>query len=552
MGTNSKIETEAPQADFDFGYELLLRLADPPESVEKRQLTGFLRQLQRTGYEFLKEALDDPTDLETTWDEPVLGIPIDYPWNWVRRTGDFRGLVVDASDEADCELFRVNLAIQSLTGGAAEIVEGEHVYPLVPVPLGDTLSVQPEEDQRRFLEKFWAARHFGDGEGEYTIVGRSSSGRRFKAALVFFLHPLRIEPRLKRCHHLVDVRLVWEGDSSPEDWSTTERDALWACVFALLDELLLWASKPVDKCQPKLSVRVSQQAPGYRAFDCFDALITDRTGGHPFPEKCSAPSLEQVGLGEVEIEIGGPELPLTDGTGRLLPQAVLNLLTVMVYPNSEESQKRFLAAQLLHSPSIEDAAHLPEGAHALLEIHRLIPKASSVDSILQAAVLALRAGARAGDIFLWQLLCSESHPEHAGVGKAIHFYRSIHQAAATSTSRRVWSRAKVLPEWKRFKPVAHLWAALLLWQRDFNEDPSFDPFRSLDDEAALVRFLSLAEELRRRGRSILIPGKGTPVIDPEATWRAPADLQLGSFWLRPPALTDADLAVLAPYPSEHP
>ncbi len=78
--------------------------------------------------------------------------------------------------------------------------------------------------------------------------------------------------------------------------------------------------------------------------------------------------------------------------------------------------------------------------------------------------------------------------------------------------------------WQDFRPVAHLWAAR---EAEIVGD-RYDPLLVLE-------WLTVAEELRRRGEALRPPRAKTPVLDPGTTWRMPDELALPSATMKLPS-----------------
>ena len=89
-----------------------------------------------------------------------------------------------------------------------------------------------------------------------------------------------------------------------------------------------------------------------------------------------------------------------------------------------------------------------------------------------------------------------------------------------------WNRSQISAAWSTFKPVVHLWAAYAMADYRFVTDESVGYTAEIDFYAFLYR----AEALRIWAESHYSPPRRTgemPLLDPETTWRMPAN------WTRP-------------------
>lgn len=189
-----------------------------------------------------------------------------------------------------------------------------------------------------------------------------------------------------------------------------------------------------------------------------------------------------------------PILPITDGRGHLLPDAFFRLLAVMRFPERDAAE----VAPLL--TAAEAAKRLPPDAPVLTLAGTLKSLQSKTDLETPAGALIALA------ILSINLHCAEHHPELIGYRRA----GSILRRASASTIKRAW--------WK-FAPVSPLWVA-------YGFPRPRDPWQEW-----VRHHVAYSEAIRLRAEVIYPHGQqtskaGKPLLDPEATWKAPPDLGL--------------------------
>ena len=79
--------------------------------------------------------------------------------------------------------------------------------------------------------------------------------------------------------------------------------------------------------------------------------------------------------------------------------------------------------------------------------------------------------------------------------------------------------------WQHFRPTAHLWAA----REALIVCDGYDPLLFLE-------WIIVAEELRHRGEALRPPNAGSPVLDPDKTWKMPDELELPAVPLELPSV----------------
>jgi hypothetical protein len=128
---------------------------------------------------------------------------------------------------------------------------------------------------------------------------------------------------------------------------------------------------------------------------------------------------------------------------------------------------------------------------------------------------------------LFILRAAEHEPALASLNRVI-----IGEKAA---NRGLKSSERTLKEaWKKYTPVAHLWAAA--------NSVASEEFRASGLEPAKLRmFLAYAEYLRRRGEAWTHPHGREPLLDPNETWKVPPDFALPKVSIKVGPLSAADV-----------
>jgi hypothetical protein len=120
------------------------------------------------------------------------------------------------------------------------------------------------------------------------------------------------------------------------------------------------------------------------------------------------------------------------------------------------------------------------------------------------------------------LMCAEHHPELLGYRRAGRF-----SGHSLSTVKRAWSR---------FAPVSHLLLA-----------GSFNPHDGEQDEREwFLQYLAYAEAVRLLGESVFAHGQaaGSPLLNPDETWKCPSAIVLPSADVSFPPLNERMLTKL--------
>ena len=240
-----------------------------------------------------------------------------------------------------------------------------------------------------------------------------------------------------------------------------------------------------------------------------------------------------------------PILEIADGRGRLVATAPLTVLATMCHPENPEARARFTESTVAKA-LLESGARLSR-TFANLAAQR----AAEFKSIADNGVDSGYGIAVAGDLLLLIVSASLHSPKDASLERAVRVWAADQARGKTFSGRRVAaSRRSILAAWTRFKPVAHLCAALRLSEHGL---PGCNPAIL----AELPVFLAIAEILRHLGERHHPPAGRTgtkpaidSTLDPETTWRTPLDLVLPGVTLGIPPLTEYVTEILKGYTAD--
>ena len=144
---------------------------------------------------------------------------------------------------------------------------------------------------------------------------------------------------------------------------------------------------------------------------------------------------------------------------------------------------------------------------------------------------------------------AENHPgAQASLNKAFFILSQDFMKQNAEAQRRLPANKRDFQKiWLRFKPVAHLWSALKLLEKELGDlDQAAE---MLEDETGLQYFLAVAENMRIFGESYSLPRGGGPLLDPKITFRVPPDFPLPDIELKLPPLSEQGLSSLQSYQS---
>ena len=547
MTTGSRDDTGTGQSEFawpdDWSYreaiEAVLQATDTP--FWQPSLLSLLR-FQRSAFDELKNRLEDRGSSLVTWDNPILSMTFTLEQEPVST----HSLGSSSNEEFQPGPKEITIPLQILTAGAALSRIDGRVLPIVPVQLADTLRALDDKRRRDFAKKWTSPIPYGDSsESPGSLIGLSRGSVEFRASLCFRIHPLTRDESTGEFYLILEAELPWEGEHSPASWSNPERAALWGAIDQLFEKLI--RSTENGEADPHtVSVEVGV------AGSAIDAFEIQASGDSGFLAGCSPRPFKDTPLhGLLLNKFALPddsadfELPVTDGNGRLTRLAHLVVISTLTHPSDDDVREELIAsiiARATFEPDPDEDLTLPGPFYAA------ISRAPPYQRVLDRASKSRFGGEVAGDMLLFILTCAEHAPEHASVRKAAFVQRE--RLISGEDGSKNYGRSTVLREWQRFKPAAHLWAALLLSQRD--EEGRFRLFSQSDEpsEDDLITFLSLAEEIRRRAENLPALRQGqeeNPILDPSSTWRTPNDLRLHRVELGSPPLDPWTKQVLSQY-----
>jgi hypothetical protein len=221
-----------------------------------------------------------------------------------------------------------------------------------------------------------------------------------------------------------------------------------------------------------------------------------------------------------------PELPITDGAGGLIQFARSAFVSYMLYPLEVERQQRlyFIASKIA-----EKGLELQPDPDGDVTINRQflenLLNAPSREEIDRSVQQRSGSGIIAGSILYGVVLLHQHRPKDASVSKAIDAFIAL---AKSHGSTPPLSLSHVKTQWSLYKPVAAMWAAVLLMSDLAGGALDIETM----PEAAFVVLLSTCEYFREMGESIVARGqaiKHGPVLDKRENYRFPSDLHLDSF-----------------------
>jgi hypothetical protein len=199
------------------------------------------------------------------------------------------------------------------------------------------------------------------------------------------------------------------------------------------------------------------------------------------------------------------------------PEPFAATLGVMLYPGTDKddpAKARAFAAQWLAKPLQQfhkDGHRLP--------YDRLARLAEDAGRLLTDMEGRWRGALATGDVFKALYILAKDHPSMASWEHAIHIYLSCAARAKTTGSRSgLWQ------EIRRFRTVAHLWAAWSI--RDYKA-LSGSPELDYDGYDDFQCFLVEAEILRDFGQVWRQPRANSEPPLPPDVWRVPPN------WIRP-------------------
>jgi hypothetical protein len=240
-----------------------------------------------------------------------------------------------------------------------------------------------------------------------------------------------------------------------------------------------------------------------------------------------------------------PFLEISDGSGNVdFGSAAFKLPAVMLFPDDANARRQWVAAAALKllkdRPRPEQNPDFPIITPP--DVLEIISQTPHPEELMSRVTDRIEQGRIAGNILNLVLSLSQFAPKHATVRKAIrvlgvHLVKQGKRAGLSLPA----SPSALKSIWPRFKSVSHLWAAVpsgfvegVSGIADFAKYISPHDARSFIDR--FFEFLAHAEKIRLLGENHHAPGgrnnsfaTKTPMLDPDATWKVPGDLNLPGY-----------------------
>lgn len=548
----------------DWSWAKLISILSHEDAPERRKLAGNLVPLMRTSFQRLRTAIEDPNCKTTTWMNPFLVLP--YPISYDLEVTAAISALNSQESRRERELLAT---LHALSGGKAIVHFGAKGWnPVLPPGSWRYFRAFSEQERKRCLES-WVDKqkwpepvYYGDDvtskhSREKTIFG-STGEVHFSAALVFCVYPRVYDPANKRSMYATEVGLPWiisDIALSPEQWLPEECDALWKTIDTFLSNP--WHEG--DGSAPSADIIIQVQNVGEtegrlkhfkaRSWTCGAGVINKRL---------RIPKTDETALKHIPSYVRGdqgPVLPISDGNGNLDEWAAAKVFAAMIYPTDPEAREQFQAEsaglgikqQLIDSfvrDGFTEETILKDWYLVVMELGKLdcqlppealraFARPESIASCCVKYQSNISSGCAAGDMLRFALSCAD-HPSEWPVSvrqSAKMVAESYEQARYPSGKHVRAGERKILAAWKKYKSVAHLWAAFRCWLDDLRKDPAVTPW----EPSRLPNFLGLAEAFRQRCEMIFAPAqklKRGPILNPSETWRLPPDLRVPVWELR--------------------
>ncbi len=359
----------------DWSWAKMIKiLSEDDEADVRRYVTCFLRRMMVFAFRQLRDRIENPDDQEVTWDEPRLRVVYSIPWEWIKSMS--LSSYLDGED-AQPEIHEELIPFTLLTAGSAVYITGDMEYPDIPLPLIGALFVLPDNERITWFNEWFNYDRwmdpvsYGDETAENgTIVGVGRYGAHFRAALKFSVSPWIIDENNKGSYFEVWAEFPWKGKPHPDTWAKTERDVLWRTVIGTL-EALVQEAEGGPPCRKKMSTIVPPPASGRNGYFHKFSAILEPDQGKSFPEKASLRLVKETTLDRFpSYALGGqgPILNILDDQGAIEHWAILEILSVMLYPGDRVRREQFFTAATSNIrpkfPEILRQQGVPEKEHA--------------------------------------------------------------------------------------------------------------------------------------------------------------------------------------------
>ena len=248
-------------------------------------------------------------------------------------------------------------------------------------------------------------------------------------------------------------------------------------------------------------------------------------------------------------------LDIVTPKGTLDPLALTSLVPVMLYPRDKQARVErkermtvgYFSAALYQWCEDND---LEDDQPRRLDMHRRLNAWVQRHLVLLSQQERKRfwQGMTAGSVLIRLMQIDRDAPP-ASVNKAMVALED-HLQGATYADGSYGPRSlrEIQGAWSEYKPVAHLWAALMALQLREKNPYEFDPdvVRSFFTES-LPEFLAAAEYLLRFGADFHSRGQRKPLLTRSEVWHLPQGLSLPPFDITLPPLEDETIKILQKY-----
>lgn len=244
-----------------------------------------------------------------------------------------------------------------------------------------------------------------------------------------------------------------------------------------------------------------------------------------------------------------PVLPITNGAGKLHPLAASIVNVVTLYPEPNDPRQLQLMSIVTAQLLIEMPETVPSekrGEMALGVIKHLHDAPEPAEAWRRAVRFAANSW-MAGEVLMFMVSAAIHHPDKAvTLTKAISVLAEIFQGTPTwgggtvqMASRTAWKT------WSQFKAVAHFKAVHQIWLESKTDETGVDARGWADLVVGrLPEYLAMAEAIRKAAVE-------RRILEFDATWRPPSDLELPQAQLTMAPLPQEALAALDRYVPEH-
>lgn len=268
-----------------------------------------------------------------------------------------------------------------------------------------------------------------------------------------------------------------------------------------------------------------------------------RKPGHRTPARRAGFLSLVAGTG---AEVRLPVLPIGDGAGGTDICDPFKVVAVMAFPHDAAKQRQFVGRV------VERTVGVTEGRAAAGQIPRLANLSPDTLGLLFGAILGQRlaplggfsavsaapgldrlieeltntkwAGSVVGDMLHW-IVKLHLHGYQGSVRKAKTIAMAYYKDATTTDGKNLGASKRYIEDnWSYFKPVAHLWAALRMWETA-GEETSAPPSDWMSPflVESLPTFLTYAHWYLRTATAIIPHGQKAPILSSEDVWTRPPD-----------------------------